>query len=199
MDFEVILQTKALCETVMEACDLFALSAHSINALSCALDFTPPINHLCSLFLVVLIALFPCGGAKVRSLEVVIASRVLSSVLFKSHLVGRQARLLELEWLTPVTHWRERSASRRLERLISFEARLEVHPVLSSIAKLVLLILWLVTDVTRNGHVLVVSCYNDEKIVSMQFLAVKLNHATVTMKSSYLHGFYRYVFDVASC
>ena len=172
---------KHWCETVMEACDLFALSAHTVNALSCAHDFTSFLNHLCSLFLVVLIALFPCGGAKVSSLEVVIASRVLSSVLFKSHLVGRQARLLELEWLAPLTHRCERSARCRLKRLISFEARLEVHPVLSSIAKLVLLILWLVTDVTRNGHVLVVSCYNNEKIVSMRFIDVKLNQATVTM------------------
>ena len=163
MDFKVGWQTKALCETFIEKCDLFALSAHSVNALSCTYDITPPIHHLCSLFLVILIALFPCGSAKVRSLEVVIASRVLSSILFKSHLVGRQARLLELEWLAPLTHRCERSARCRLKRLISFEARLEVHPVLSSIAKLVFLVLRLVTDVTRNGHVLVVSCYNDEK------------------------------------
>ena len=107
MDFEVNWKTKALCETVIEACDLFALSAHSLNALSCACDSTPLFDHLCSLFLVVLIALFPCGGTKVRPLEVVIANRVLSPVLFKSSLVGRQARLLELEWLASLTNRRE--------------------------------------------------------------------------------------------
>ena len=108
--------------------------------------------------MVVLIALFPCGGTKVRPLEVVIASSVLSPVLFKSSLIGRQARLLELEWLAPLTNRRERRARCGLERLISFEAWLEVHPVLSSIAKLVLLVLGLVTDVARNGNVLVVGC-----------------------------------------
>ena len=83
----------------------------------------------------VLIRLLPGCRAKVRPIKVVVTDCVLLAVLFECCIVAGQCSLSECERLLTVLHSTEAQLRRRFKRLARSEAWLEVHPVLSRIAK----------------------------------------------------------------
>ena len=85
-----------------------------------------------------LVRLLPVVAAEVGSFEVMVSVGVLGTVLLKSGLVTCETSLLQGKWILSSAHLVEANSVGSLEGLSGLEARLEVHPVLSGIAKLLL-------------------------------------------------------------
>ena len=90
-------------------------------------------------FVVVLVRFFPLRCAEVRPLEVMVGLRVLLTVLLECGRVSSRGVLSKCERLCSAAHFVVTDLARGFECIICREVLLEIHPVLSRVAKLLLL------------------------------------------------------------